>query len=224
MATHLFAVFAHPDDESFGPAGALLAAAHEGTQLHLITLTAGESGDNYHGHNDLASVRLAEWRAAGKLLGATTMTHYGYPDGKLNNQTMIEAARRLKQQVADIVKDGDSYEFMAFEFGGISGHIDHIVATRAAALVYEHSLMSDRPATRLRLFCLSEEQAPKADGSRIYQAAGYPLETIDETIDACQFSDKIREIISCHQSQPSDMNARLSRPDSDLCINHFIIL
>lgn len=225
MKKHLFAVFAHPDDESFGPAGALLSAAKSGVKLHLITLTAGQAGENPDHREDLASLRLSEWQKAGELLGATTMTHYGYTDGSLDQDALVDTITRLSRQIEDVLDKGDTYELMAFEFDGITGHIDHIVATRAAANVYEQSLDGEHPAERLRLFCLSEDQVPEFDDNTgIYSATGYPKDLIDETIDACRYHDEIRSIVACHQSQKSDLTTHLARPDSNLCVNHFVIL
>ena len=40
----LLVIFAHPDDESHGPAGTLSKYAHEGVQVHYLCATRGESG------------------------------------------------------------------------------------------------------------------------------------------------------------------------------------
>ena len=44
MKRVIFGIFAHPDDEAFGPSGTLLMETKAGTELHLITLTLGEAG------------------------------------------------------------------------------------------------------------------------------------------------------------------------------------
>ena len=38
------AIFAHPDDESYGPGGTLAKLADENNTVSLITLTKGEAG------------------------------------------------------------------------------------------------------------------------------------------------------------------------------------
>ena len=40
----LLAVFAHPDDEAFGPGGTLAKYAKEGVEIHLLCATRGERG------------------------------------------------------------------------------------------------------------------------------------------------------------------------------------
>ena len=44
MKTVLFGIFAHPEDESFGPCGTLLKAIEAGFEVHLITLPVTEAG------------------------------------------------------------------------------------------------------------------------------------------------------------------------------------
>ena len=46
------AVFAHPDDESFGPGGTLARYAARGADVFLVTATRGEMG-KIHGKNPL---------------------------------------------------------------------------------------------------------------------------------------------------------------------------
>jgi LmbE family N-acetylglucosaminyl deacetylase len=41
-------VFAHPDDESFGPARAMFKQRREGHEVHLLTLTRGGATKQRH--------------------------------------------------------------------------------------------------------------------------------------------------------------------------------
>ena len=41
----LLAVFAHPDDESFGPGGTLARYAAEGVQVYYLCATRGDVGE-----------------------------------------------------------------------------------------------------------------------------------------------------------------------------------
>jgi LmbE family N-acetylglucosaminyl deacetylase len=54
MFKTLLAVFAHPDDETFGPGGTLAKYAAEGAAVHLICATRGEVGES-----DLDDLRAA---------------------------------------------------------------------------------------------------------------------------------------------------------------------
>jgi LmbE family N-acetylglucosaminyl deacetylase len=64
------AVFAHPDDIEFVAAGTLLLLKEKGWDLHYMNLCTGNCGSLVLGEQELSRVRLAEARAAARLLGA----------------------------------------------------------------------------------------------------------------------------------------------------------
>lgn len=204
MTKHLFAVFAHPDDEAFGPCGTLLMETDAGTQLHLVLLTAGEHGSNFDGHSDLGAVRLEEWKRSGELLGAASQTHLGYVDSLLSNTVMPEITERIIEVVRDKATGADEIELISFEFGGITGHIDHIVAARAAAQAFCQLKQADDRVARLRLFCLPHRIRPERDTSWLYAEAGCDDEQVDEVIDARHLRERIETVMAAHASQASD--------------------
>ena len=69
----ILAVFAHPDDESFGPAGTIIKAIRSGHTVSLLTLTQGEAGtlgiSKYLSATNLAKQRRKELKCAVKKLG-----------------------------------------------------------------------------------------------------------------------------------------------------------
>jgi LmbE family N-acetylglucosaminyl deacetylase len=66
----VLAVFAHPDDIEFVAAGTLLLLKQKGWELHYMNLCTGNCGSLVMGEEELSRVRLAEARAAARLLGA----------------------------------------------------------------------------------------------------------------------------------------------------------
>lgn len=89
MKKCLLAVLAHPDDESFGPGGALARYAAEGVDVHIAIATDGAAGSVAEGyeeaHDRLAEVRARELQAAVAILGGTLHT-LGYRDsGYIND-------------------------------------------------------------------------------------------------------------------------------------------
>ena len=62
MKKFLFAIFAHPDDEAFGPSGTLVLEAQSGAELHLVTLTPGQNGQNPDHHPQLSTDTPESWR------------------------------------------------------------------------------------------------------------------------------------------------------------------
>lgn len=223
MKKALIAVFAHPDDEAFGPAGTLLQETDAGTELHLFLLTAGENGNN-PGSDDLAKVRLEEWKRSGELLGASSQTFFGYKDGQLSNTTMQEVTTRLIKHVTDNTEGVDEIEMMSYEFGGITGHIDHIVASRATAQAFCSLKKADNRLTRLRLFCLPQHMRPQRDTSWIYCDAGYSPDQIDETIDIRHLKTRIEAIMDVHASQTSDATYVKELLGEELGMNWFQVI
>lgn len=226
MKKIIIGIFAHPDDEAFGPCGTLLLESKAGNDLHLITLTGGENGTNPGGENDLGSVRLDEWHKAGQLLGAQSMHHLGYVDGMLGNLAMIEITSKLEVLIANIIKDAPTdsqIEFISLDLGGYTGHIDHIVAARAAALTFYRLKANDQRFTRVRLACQPRKRFPISNIDWIYMDAGRTESEISETVDAREHYEQIDEIMRCHQSQVADYNM-IKKLGDQVAINYFIDL
>lgn len=225
MKKLIFAVFAHPDDEAFGPSGTLLQEIAAGNEVHLITLTAGEAGRNPDNFTDIAAVRLAEWRTCGELMGVHSMKQLGYRDGYLGTKSMEEITEKIESNVRQKIAGHDGeYEFLAYELNGLSGHIDHIVASRATAAVFYRLKQSDQPPTRLRLFCIARKWMPETDVTWLYREPGCPPEHIDEVVDARKQLAKIHEIIRAHHSQREDAAIHLAQHDEALYLNHYRVL
>lgn len=151
-------IFAHPDDEAFGPSGTLLKMASEGYDIHLILLTDGEAGINPDNTNDLGAVRLEEWRTATQILQTKQTYALHYPDGGLEDVTISELDHRV-QPILDEIISGYSMpiqlEVMTFEPNGITGHRDHIAATQLA-----ERLAKSLNVHKIWYFCLHGSQAP----------------------------------------------------------------
>lgn len=227
MKKIIFGIFAHPDDEAFGPGGALLLDTRSGAELHLITLTSGDAGTNPDNLTSLSEVRLKEWREAGKLLGASGMYHLGFRDGKLNNIDMLQAAEKIERLITDIVSSREvsvEVECMTLDLNGLTGHIDHIVATRATCLAfYRLKAKESSRYTRIRFACLPREQLPEANIKWLYMEAGRPAEEIDETVDARHLRQAILAVVRTHHTQRADGEDFLKYQGNNLGICHFIV-
>lgn len=70
MKRSVVAVFAHPDDEAFGPGGTLAKFAKT-SDVYLITVTGGEAGQNSlkKAEKKLSEIRKEELLNASKILG-----------------------------------------------------------------------------------------------------------------------------------------------------------
>jgi len=226
MTKIIFGIFAHPDDEAFGPSGALLKETRAGSQLHLITLTNGDAGTNPDAIEKLGEVRLREWQEASKLLGATTAHHFGYKDGQLNNLAMIEIGDRLVQLVADTLKDAPvdaTVEFMTLDLNGYTGHIDHIVAARAACFAFYRLKQSDSRLSRIRFACLPARDYSTQNTDWIFMEKGRETDEIDEVIDARDLREELVAIARTHRTQRADGEYFLKTNGDNLGLNYFIV-
>lgn len=227
MQKIIYGIFAHPDDEAFGVSPTLIKETKNGTIVHLVTLTSGQNGTNPDNDADLGAVRLEEWRRGGELMGVSSMHHFGYTDGLLSNSVIEEIVERIMELVLRTIESvpDASIEFMTFDLGGISGHIDHIVASRATCLAF-YRLKERHPEqmTQIRLRCLSASQHPTSNTDWLYMDAGRPDDEIDETVDAREFHDTIIEVIRAHHTQRGDGENHIARYGDDLGLNHFVIL
>lgn len=226
MKKIIFGIFAHPDDEAFGPSGALLLETKTGSELHLITLTNGSAGTNPDNATNLGEVRLKEWQAAGQLLGATSMHHLGFEDGQLNNQAMLEASQKIEHIITKIANghaEPVEIEFMTIDLNGLTGHIDHIVAARAACFVFYRLKTQDKRYKRIRLSCLSRKQLPAVNTDWLFMEPGRAPQEIDQTIDAQPLREEIIGVVKAHHSQRGDGEAMLRSQNDSLGLCHFII-
>jgi N-acetyl-1-D-myo-inositol-2-amino-2-deoxy-alpha-D-glucopyranoside deacetylase/mycothiol S-conjugate amidase len=134
----LLAVFAHPDDESFGPGGTLAKYAAAGVDVWLVCATDGDAGtvdaDMLVGYANTAQLRAAELCCAAQTLGLRGVDWLGYRDsgmaGSPDNQhpaSLFQApmAQVVGQIVASIRKHRPQVVICDNEFGGY-GHPDHI--------------------------------------------------------------------------------------------------
>lgn len=226
MQKIIFGIFAHPDDEAFGPSGTLIKEVREGAELHLISLTTGQAGTNPDNHADLGAIRREEWQVAGTLIGAASMHELGFGDGQLGNIAMLEAAQKIEAIVTEVVTQHDSaieIEFMTLDLNGITGHIDHIVAARAACLVFYRLKAHDNRYQRIRFACLPASQLIAANTTWLYMEAGHPDDEISEVVDARDYRDEIIAVMRAHHSQRADAEASLARNGDSLGMNYFLV-
>lgn len=226
MTKHVFAIFAHPDDEAFGPCGTLLTEVANGSALHLIMLTAGEAGMNPDNHSDLGSVRLQEWHRAGDLLGASSRHYLNYRDGYLANSDMLTVQRTISEIITAALEaqpDHTTAEIITNDLNGITGHIDHIVAARAASYAFYTLKQCGAPLTRIRYACVPYERWPQPNTDWLFRQPGRKESAITEVVDGRAHRDKIINIMHAHHTQRSDAKTHLEERGEALGLDHFIV-
>lgn len=135
----LLGVFAHPDDESFGPGGSMARYAAEGKQVHIIIATDGIAGsveDPKHlvSHDTLAQVRSTELSNAIVALGVTSVWSLPYRDSGMRNTPenfhpealLQQPIDVLTQELADYIRRLQPAVIVTHDPYGGYGHPDHI--------------------------------------------------------------------------------------------------
>ena len=129
----LAAVLAHPNDESFGCAGALALASDAGRPVQLLVATRGEGGTP-DGTPDphMGDTREAELICAARTIGLDEVSLLeGYPDGGVADRPFD----LLVDEVAAWLASRRPAAVITFGPHGVTGHPDHVIigsATRWA--------------------------------------------------------------------------------------------
>jgi LmbE family N-acetylglucosaminyl deacetylase len=201
MRKVIFGIFAHPDDESFGPGGTLLKLCQDGYDLHLIVVTDGEAGVNIDTLPDLGATRLQEWQDAARILGARTTHALHFPDGTLDTIPLIELENAVVTAITNVLytyTEPVTVSFMTFEPQGLTSHRDHIAVSEVV-----FRLAPRFEATELWYFCLDKSQAP-LEGTAYYEPRAREDSYITTRVDvSAQLDDKYR-LFDCHYSQRGD--------------------
>lgn len=196
MAT-IVGIFAHPDDEAFGPGGALAKLAQENT-VYLICVTDGDARQkNPAKEKALGKIRRKELEQSGKILGIKKVFFLGYHDGSLCHNLYHEIAEKIHQKLEELRPE----TVITFEHRGVSGHIDHIVVSMVVSFVF-HKLPFVK---RLLYYCNSEELQKLVKDYFIYFPPGYKTTEIDKVITTEDVWDIKVRAMRAHESQREDM-------------------
>jgi len=138
----LLAVFAHPDDETFGAGGTLALYAQRGASVHLVCATRGEVGEappDLKGFPTVGAMRESELRCAAGILGLAGVHFLGYRDSGMpgspdNTHPQAFAAAPVEETAratALYIRKLRPQVVMTFDPIGGYRHPDHIAAHRA---------------------------------------------------------------------------------------------
>ncbi len=229
MTKKLLAVFAHPDDEAFGPGGALVKYASEGVEIHLLCATRGEAGitsEEFRIQNlesrmnkdiKLEHIREQELLRSAKILGIKKVEFLDFVDGTLSNSIYHKLADKIIKKIEDFRPQ----VLLTTERLGVSGHLDHIAVSMITTYAY---LQSKHKVNKLYYHCLPKERRTKdLDDYFIYFPEGYGQKDITTRIDFTPFWDKKEAAMKCHQSQRHDVERILARWKNQTRVDHFIL-
>ncbi len=197
----LLAVWAHPDDESFGPVGTTRLAHEQGWETTLITATRGDAGNNGDitpaDGETLADLRERELRCAAEHIGIDRLHVWQHPDGGWADLP----PHTLRDEVLAAMRDWQPQVVITFGPDGITGHSDHIAISTATTDAF-HQLraeLGDQGPQRLYYVTVSPDQ-------RIEHRMGDapPPGPSHAVLDVSAYVDVKLAALRCHASQRPD--------------------
>ena len=226
----LLAIFAHPDDESFGPGGTLALYAKQGVEVSLICATRGEVGNIPQSLQEntgtLGELREAELRCAAKHLGLTRIEFLDYRDsgmpGSKDNRDSPALASAPLDVIAGKIKDHllriNPQVVITFDAFGGYGHPDHLAIHRATVQAFQSARDQQQTDLRKLYFATFQRRTMKA-AVRLMPLFGQnprkwgrnsDIDLVEATkikfptharIDIRSVLDKKKKAIACHASQ-----------------------
>jgi LmbE family N-acetylglucosaminyl deacetylase len=190
----LAAVLAHPDDESFGCAGALAVAHDAGRIVRLLVVTRGEAGGP-EGASDreVAETREEELRCAAGKIGFSEVTLLeGYPDGGVADMPFAQ----LVDDIAIWLGDRRPDAVVTFGAHGITGHPDHVVVGSATRWAVER--LSEAGTAPHAVYVMAPIFGPGTKRYDLSAEEGAATHRIDIT----PVAGRKIAALACHASQP----------------------
>jgi LmbE family N-acetylglucosaminyl deacetylase len=195
----LLCVFAHPDDESYGPGGTIARYALEDAAVNLLMFTCGEAGtigiSKEIPREELCSIRTNELAAACDALGVAEYRILGTPDRGVAD---IPPSWAVDQIVRDIRKYRP-HVLLTFHHKGVSGHSDHIAVARYVEEAFDRVAGDPDAPSKLYGYGIPRHKAVLYERPNLV-----PLE--DDEIDAVvdvpeEAMDRKLEAIRLHRTQ-----------------------
>jgi LmbE family N-acetylglucosaminyl deacetylase len=218
----LAAVYAHPDDDTFGVGGTLAKHAAD-VDYTLIVATSGEAGEisdpALADQENLAAVREVEEREALRELGVPNASiHFlRHPDGGLKDVPREGIVRR----VAELLEEARPQVVVTFGPEGITRHDDHIAIGRIATEAFHDARNRAGEGAFSRLFYNAVPQseldafweAARAEGIDMgdpdgpFMPRGVPDHTVTARFDGRDVWDKKLRALMAHRTQVSELTS-----------------
>ena len=145
----LLAIFAHPDDESYGAGGVMALAAAAGNKVWVLCATNGDQGGR-PGEMDVdhaldPEIRRAELACACEALGIAEPIFLGYRDSGMEGWGAPEGSLSLApkaevvERIVAVIRRLRPAVIVTFDPGGVYGHPDHTACSATATAAYEQA-------------------------------------------------------------------------------------
>jgi LmbE family N-acetylglucosaminyl deacetylase len=213
---NIVAVFAHPDDEAFGPSGTIAKLAKT-NDVYLLCATRGEAGQDSGNHKNLARAREKELKNSAKILGIKKIYFLGFTDGTLSNSLYHVLAKKIETHLKKLKPQ----MVITVEPRGVSGHIDHITVSMVTSFVCRKL-----PFVKTILYhCITEEMRKGfGDDYFVYFPPGYKKSEIGKVVDVADVWDIKMKAIMAHKSQIQDAGKLIERRQKSPKKEYFLVV
>jgi N-acetylglucosamine malate deacetylase 2 len=169
-------IFPHPDDESFGPAGAMSKQRRDGHDVYLLTLTKGGATKQRHKYGysieEMGEIRYKEMLNVAKVLNLTEMKVLDLPDSGLKEMDPRNIERTVREEIERLKPN----VVVTYAVHGISGFHDHLIIHGIVKRVFVEMIEQVDYLKRLAFFTITEAEAAKQTHFKI---SGSKEEEID---------------------------------------------
>ncbi len=179
------AIFAHPDDESFGPGGTMAKLAKE-NDLYLICCTDGN-----HQDKNLKSTRERELDSAAQILGIKKVFQLSFQDGYLCNANY----HTLASEIREVLDNLQPETILTFHPNGVSGHLDHIAVTSVVNYLFAKLSYINE------VWYYTKLVGDKKPDYFVYWPEGQPREQMNKIINISEVLSTKEQAIRAHVSQ-----------------------
>jgi N-acetylglucosamine malate deacetylase 2 len=200
MKETVLAIYPHPDDETFGKAGALALHAKKGSKITLICATMGQMGRRmgnpfFANRETLPLIREKELREACRIIGIQDIRLWRLQDKMLQFEDPMVLADRIFQ-VVDEVKPTIIYTY--YPEHGV--HADHDALSKATILAISR---------------IPKDKRPTIYGSAFSKNCLEVLGKPDIKLDVSKVIDIKLNAVKAHHSQSEGITRKLEKEMAD---------
>lgn len=196
-------VFPHPDDESFGPAGAINQQVQDGNEVYLFTLTKGGATQARHklelSVEQMGEVRHNEMLKVKEVLGLSGFSIRDYPDSGLKEMDPRILEKVIEKEIERIKPN----IVVTYPVHGGSGYHDHLVTYAVVKRVFLE--MKDTGASylkRLSFFTMPDSGKPTFSDNNGWPRLKLSEEELIDVITQLNEKDvqRMKEALLCYET------------------------
>ena len=208
-------IFAHPDDEAFGPSGTIHLLTKK-YNVYILCATRGQMGQD----SDLQDTKLSQRRSAelldsAKTLGVKKVYFLGFRDGTLSNNLYHKLAAKIQKHLENLKPE----KIMTYGPTGISGHIDHITMHYVTMFVFQKLPFVQEVWSTITI----REKSDLRKDYFVYFPPGSKRSEIDKIVDVTDVWDTKVAAMKCHKSQKHDYERILKDSEKHPKEEYFLV-